>query len=307
MNRNILLATVAVLSTTLVAPKTEAFDLDFFDTDNNLEDLVNALFAPSSGISLVPGSITFQGNIGDGINPNTAQSALYSNFSLAPNFGSSPTLTLPDGIFLTTGTANIPRTNTVNNFSVTAGSGGNAQLTGLSGTSTFDANVLTFQFTVDDPTNNSVQAQFLFGTDEFPTQSVTDIFGFFVDGVNFAQFPSGELISNTPGNPTNFISNPVGGGLYDIEFNGLTRVFNVAGLLDPTLSTHTLSIGIADTFDTIFDSGAFIGGLKAGVSTGGGITDPDDPQKTPEPSMILTFVGLAILGTISTKKQKKTA
>ena len=54
-------------------------------------------------------------------------------------------------------------------------------------------------------------------------QNVTDVFGFFVDGVNFARFANGQLISNTPGNPTNFIANPVGGGLYGIEYNGLTR------------------------------------------------------------------------------------
>lgn len=40
--------------------------------------------------------------------------------------------------------------------------------------------------------------------------------------MNYAKFPSGELISNTAGNPTNFISNPVGGGVYNIEWNGLT-------------------------------------------------------------------------------------
>ncbi|MCX6865893.1 MAG: VPDSG-CTERM sorting domain-containing protein, partial [Verrucomicrobia bacterium] len=45
---------------------------------------------------------------------------------------------------------------------------------------------------------------------------------------------------------------------------------NVGGILDSGLATHTLTIAIADTFDSIYDSGVFIGGLKAGTATGGG-------------------------------------
>ena len=109
----------------------------------------------------------------------------------------------------------------------------------LAGASSFNADVLTYTFGLDAGLN-SVSAQFVFGTDEFPTQSVTDIFGFFVDGVNYAKFPNGDLIQNTPGNPTNFISNPVGGGLYNIEWNGLTQVFTLFGLVNPALSrTHS--------------------------------------------------------------------
>jgi hypothetical protein len=234
--------------------------------------LTSAVMAPASGINVVGGSIGYQGTSIQG----QTQTATYTGFSLAPSSGSTPTLNLGDGIFLTSGSANIPSSNTVNQFNPAfPASGSNALLSALAGSSTNDANALSFDFTVA-PGVTSISANFIFGTDEFPTQSVTDIFGFFVDGVNYAKFPGGELISNTPGNPTNFISNPVGGGLYSIEYNGLTKAFTVVGILDSGLSTHSLTIGIADTFDTIFDSGVFIGGLKAGTSTGGGgITVPD--------------------------------
>jgi hypothetical protein len=133
---------------------------------------------------------------------------------------------------------------------------------------------------------------------------VTDIFGFFVDGVNYARFPKGRLIQNTPGNPTNFISNPVGAMLYDIERNGLTAVFTVTGLVDPNLSEHTLVIGIADTHDTIFDSAIYIAGLQ-GVSTGGG-GGIGNPEPIPEPATLALF-GLGLLGLGAARRSRRKA
>jgi len=256
------------------------------------DTLTAGVLAPASGINVVGGSITYQGTT----IPTLSQAATYTGFTLAPSSGNSPTLTLPDGIFLTSGNANIPFTNTSNSFSASTQSGPNAQLGALSASagntsSTFDANVLSFQFTVA-PGQTSVDAKFVFGTEEFPTQSVTDIFGFFVDGVNFAKFANGQLISNTPGNPTNFILNPVGGGLYPIEFNGLTEAFNVVGILDPNLTTHTVTIGIADTSDTIFESGVFIGALKTGTDTGGGGINPG----VPDSGTTIAMLGAALAG-----------
>ena len=149
----------------------------------------------------------------------------------------------------------------------------------MSGGETVDANVLSFRFTVPSG-RTSVSAQFVFGTEEYPLQNVTDVFGFFVDGVNFARFQNGQLISNTPGNPTNFIANPVGSGLYGIEYNGLTRSLAVTGILGAAAAdgSHTFSVGVADTSDPIFDSGVFLSSLTLGTATGGGIGDAGNPR-----------------------------
>lgn len=274
-----------------------ALTIDPITSGDAAAQLIGPLLAPGSGITVQPGSATYQGNTAVG------QSGTYTGFNLVPGSGGGPTLTLPDGIVLTSGTANLPLTNTVNQFNgAFPGSGSNALLSTLAGTNTNDANALGFSFTVSS--GNAVQAQFVFGTDEFPTQSVTDIFGFFVDGVNYAKFPGGELISNTPGNPTNFISNPVASDPYGIEYNGLTQVFTVTGLLDPTLTTHSILIAVADTSDTIFDSGVFIGGLTAATATDGGGIGPGGPVGTPEPAT-LTVLGIGLLGLGMARRRRR--
>jgi len=278
---------------------TQVFDASNANAATNT--LIPALLAPGSGITVVGGTPALQGNI---FGFNFSQTGTYTGFNLAPSSGSTPTLALPNGIFLTSGTANIPLSNTVNSFDpFTPASGSSTQLSNLSVSAggspvTNDANVLGFSFMVA-PGITSISAQFVFGSDEFPTQNVTDIFGFFVDGVNYAKFPGGELISNTPGNPTNFISNPVGGGLYDIEYNGLTQVFTVTGLLDPNVAVHTILIGVADTADSIFDSGVFIGALKAGQDGGGGIT-----TGVPEPATLALF-GSGLLGLAMLRRRRR--
>ncbi|WP_426111713.1 choice-of-anchor L domain-containing protein [Massilia sp. PWRC2] len=251
-------------------------------TSTGVTAMADAVLASNSGISIVANTVKIQGTNSAAIQ----QYGTYSNFNLAPKTGTTPTLTMADGVVLTSGKAVVPLTNTSPNFSTTTGSGANAQLSALSGSVTNDANTLGFDFTVESGVS-SVSAKFVFGTEEFPDQAVTDIFGFFIDGVNYAKFSNGSLISNAVGS-NNFISNVA--GAYGIEYDGLTNVLTVTGLLNQALLTHTLMFGVADTSDSVYDSAVYLNSLTAGLSGVGGLS-----SDVPEPSTVF-LLGIALAG-----------
>ncbi len=288
-------AVVAAVPLAFAAGGAHAYTLSFVDTSvvSPAQSVANALLAGGSGISIVGGTETFVGRIGDGINANTAQSALYSNFALTGNNG-SPSVSNVDGVLLTSGVANLPTTNTDTSFDhgsvgVSApGTGGDADLTnilvnaGAPSSTVNDVNYISFDFTVDDTNNNAVMAQFVFGSDEFPDQGVTDVFAVIVDGVNYAFFPDNSLVSFVTGvNAANFNANNVGSGNYAIEYDGISNALTVIGLLNTSLTTHSIKIAIADTSDSIYDSGVFIGGLTATTTEGGGGIQVPAPATLP--------------------------
>ena len=106
---------IATAASTLVALASGGVSAQTITTINSTsgiaQTLTNAVLAAGSGINVVAGSGTYQGT-------NTTsfqQSATYTGFNLAPSSGSSPTLTLANGILLTSGNANLPNTNTQSN------------------------------------------------------------------------------------------------------------------------------------------------------------------------------------------------
>lgn len=270
--------------------------------------LAAATLAPSSGISIVAGSESLIGS--------ATQQGTFTGFNLGPGTtGTGSNLVLEDGVVLTSGFGLFSTTeNTVNSASTNPGTGSFQPLvdlaaTGALNTSQNDSNVLSFEFTLDDPTANAVTASFVFATDEFPTQSVTDIMGLFVNGTNFAFFPNGDLVSNQSGDPNDFFNNsPVGTDAitgYGIEWNGLTDVFDVTLLVDAGM-TNTIEIAIADTSDTLYDSALFFSNLKSTTVTngGGGGIGPITPSAVPVPAGLpLLVTGLA--GLAFFKRQKK--
>lgn len=296
----------SMLGLEVTAGSAQALTLDLIESgEDPIAELTDALLAPDSGISIISGSEIFVGSVGDG---NNAQSATYTDFNLVPNNQGLPTITNPDGIFLTSGTANIPFTNTDTSFDpFIPGTGSDADLSAILSaaglnTVTNDVNFLQFDFTVD-PDSTSVEADFVFGSDEFPDQSVTDVFAFIVDDTNFAFFQDGSLVSFVAGaNADNFNDNDLGTNNYNLEYDGISNSLSVVGILDEDIDVHTLKIAIADTSDSIFDSGVFIGNLEAGQSTGeGGIVN----GTVPEPTSIVALLGIGALGAASKLRNKK--
>lgn len=287
----------------LVLPAFPAQALSITTVDGNADaglSLVNALLAPSSGISVQSGSTSFIGA--------SNQSGTFTGFNLPSTDPGEPTLVLPDGILLTTGDADLPMTNTDSGFSTQTGTGGNALLDAeFAGTPNYsdsnDQNVLSFSFTVD-PGITSVSAQLLFGSEEFSEfPQFTDAFAFFVDGVNFAVFPGGERILQSSTTQDEFNDNE--NGSYGIEYDGLTDVLGITGLLDMNVSVHTLTLIIADEGDSSLDSGVFLSGLTTGTASDGGL---GEPPKVPVPAALpLLFTGLLGFGLVKARRTRKSA
>ena len=253
--------------------------------------LAAATLAPSSGITITGGTA--------GTTGADDQQGTYTGFSLgSPVDG---TRTLPDGVVLTTGSADFSTTeNTTNQFNPVFPGGPDfdplVTLAGANGLSTVhnDTNTLTFGFTVDDAAAVGITAEFVFATDEFPTQSVTDILGIFVNGTNVARFPNGDLVSNQGGDPNNFF-----GSEFPIEWNGLTDAFTIEAPV--VAGENTFTLAIADTSDSIYDSAVFFGGMQAigSFTPGGGGDDGGiiDMPVIPLPAgVFLLPMGLLALG-----------
>lgn len=285
---------LAGLALALTGVGSAASAAPIYTASTDAESLATATLAPGSGINIVAGSETYQGGV--------TQGGTFSDFSYS---NSSTSVAIDDGVVLTSGDINDIPDNDSSSISANPGAGSDSDLQSLtSQTVTEDANVLTFDFTVNAGIT-SVSMDFIFGTDEFPDQTVTDIFGVFVDGVNYAKFDDGSLVSFDLGSPAagSFIDNDFGSSdpLLDdsgngLEYDGIINSLTMDGLLNTSLTTHSIKIAIGDTNDTIFDSGVFVSGLTAGTETGGGI-DSGDPAAVQVPATApLILTGLAILG-----------
>ncbi|MBL7003205.1 MAG: choice-of-anchor L domain-containing protein, partial [Gammaproteobacteria bacterium] len=216
--------------------------------------------------------------------------ALFSDLNLG-SIGDTD-FVLPDGILLTSGNANLPLTNTESGFSGQASGQGEESLDALLGAFnendiTRDATALSFDFTVSEGIN-AISLDFIFGTEEYSEyiDSYPEIAAIFVDGVNYAGFADGSILTLTAatvGNGNFFNNDPWNNGPIaeplDIEYDGVSAPLTLHGLLDTSLDVHTIKIAVSDTNDGILDTGLFVAnlqGLTLGGDDGSGtaVTDP---------------------------------
>lgn len=177
-------------------------------------------------------------------------------------FGSGFVIDGP-GFLIASGDATPPVTNTSQSFSGSASGQGDASLNALlasvgAAQNTTDSTSFTFSFTAPSGAN-AIQFSFLFGSEEFPNQGVTDIAGVFVDGVNVLTLPDGSPVRFLASDSQNNSFFTTNNGQFAIEYDGLTGAATVTGLFNTSLSTHTIKVAVSDTGDSSFDSALFIG------------------------------------------------
>jgi hypothetical protein len=291
MNKLIYTAVALALSAT----SAQALVIESTTTDGSV--LVNEILG--SGINVTAGTISYNGV--------TGQSGLFSD-GLASGIG------MDSGIILTTGSATTAvGPNTSDSTSIGTGSGGDADLTALTGSTTFDSAVLEFQFTSD---GGDLFFEFVFASEEYNEYVGTqfnDAFALFVDGVNIALAPDGQpvVVNNVNcGNPFGtggpncayYNNNDIndGGPFFNVGYDGFTDVFT-AQALNLAAGNHTMKFAIADTSDSSWDSAVFI---KAGSFSDTDEPPIDPPIDAPEPSSLL-LLGLGLFGLGYSRKKAR--
>lgn len=262
-----LIAAIGFAGLAISSQAQASFEIDLLNKTESQDPasvLIESFLANNSGINVVAGSAEFHGRLGDGIDPNSAQSGTFRNLDMT-HAASGKRINLSRGALLTTGSAHVPQTNSFNDYShlrsgaaplPTASHKGLEKILSGAGlpSANRDYNSLKFKFTVEEGVK-AIQSMFVFATEEFPDQAVTDIFAFIVDGKNYAYFQDGSLISFISGsNAGNFNDNSLGTNNLPIEYNGVSDVLTIVGLLDESLDEHILEIVIADTADSIYDT-----------------------------------------------------
>ncbi|AFY76330.1 PEP-CTERM putative exosortase interaction domain-containing protein [Pleurocapsa sp. PCC 7327] len=249
-----------------------------------------------SGISIVPGSINYIGVNG--------AAGTFTN-------GLSSGIGIDQGIILTTGRAtNAVGPNTVDNISENNSTPGDADLSTLiGGATTYDANILEFEF---ESAGGDLFFDYVFASEEYNeyvNSSFNDVFGFFLNGVNIALIPGTSTpvaINNVNlGSNSAFYNNNDPSDLgtptpFNIQYDGFTKVFT-AQVLGLTPGKHKIKLAIADTGDSILDSAVFI---KASSFS----DKPTDPGKqVPEPASVISLLTLGAIGMGSVLKSQKSS
>jgi hypothetical protein len=202
------------------------------------------------GPGITYSNVTFTGSSGAG----TSSAGTFTG-------GTAAGLDFNSGIVLSSGyIQNAIGPNSSGSISQSLGIDGDADLTALSGFTTYDATILEFDFELEA---DSIFIQFIFASEEYNEYVGTefnDVFAFILDGTNIALVPgSGDPVSvNTINNGSNssfYIDNTAGGE--DIECDGYTVVLTGKGALSSGPS-HNIKLAIADAGDRVLDSWVFI-------------------------------------------------
>ena len=239
--------------------------------------------APINGTTITPTSLAqslLGANSGISITSSTYTGVNAATGTFASGFGA---IGIDSGVLLTSGAVvNVLGPNDDNAAGTPTNEPGDIDLDALvTGSSTFDASVLTITFV---PTGSTIQFSYVFGSEEYNEyvdSTYNDVFGFFVNGVNRAlilgtstpvsinNINCGYSDSGTPppgpGKNCNLYVNNDPATL-GTQLDGLTKVLTFTAPVNPNVQ-NTLKIAIADTSDRVLDSAVFIAGGTLAVVT----------------------------------------
>lgn len=251
--------------------------------------LARLSFGPIAAVLLAPGLAVAQLTVQDQTDPTVTPASLaqelggagvtintvtyFGTTKSSGHFQGGATIVgFAQGVILSSGWAtDTIGPNTNDGTSRTLGTGGDPDLTALSGFQTFDRTVLEFNIV---PQANTLTFDYVFGSEEYNewVHSIfNDVFAFFVNGVNCAHVPTTtQAVSiNTVngGNPfgvnaqhpefyrNNDPNDP--GATINTGADGLTTVFTCTATVNPGVNNH-IKLAIADASDTVLDSYVFL-------------------------------------------------
>jgi hypothetical protein len=222
-----------------------------------------------------------QALVGPGV---TVSNVVYTGHNRAGGLFSGGTgiIGFEGGVILSSGCiANVVGPNTDPGITCVNETPGHPDLSAIAGHPTFDAAVLEFDFV---PSTDRVFFRYVFASDEyneFVGSQFNDVFGFFINGVNYAVVgdPPVPITINTinrgqpgtpPTNPQLYRNNDPftptfdgsicpPGGCFDTEMDGLTVVITLEAPVNPNV-VNTMRLAIADAADDVLDSNVFIQG-----------------------------------------------
>jgi len=264
--------------------------------------LLAVLFSSASAQALVitpgagDGSALASSIAGTGISVSNVTYTGANNASGLFSDGTSSGIGIESGVILTSGSAaSAVGPNNSSSTSTNNGLAGNAALTTLSGNQTYDASILSFDFSFDSGIGGDLFVNFVFASEEYNeyvNSSVNDVFAFYLNGVNIALLPDASPVSIDTVNlgSNSGLYNDNDNGINDLEYDGFTDVFYLSAL-GLGAGTHTMSFAIADGGDEVWDSGVFVQAKSF------------SNQPVPEPLGII-LLGLGLIGFTVRRKIK---
>lgn len=264
---------------------------------SDLATLASSFLGAGSGISIDASSISLNASGADAVNLyDGSLTALGIGAGLLLTSGTTPGTTNTVGWFGQDNTQYAPDGTPIN-FN-----NGNALIDSVVNTvfqtQSYDATTLSFNFTVSDPAATSITFDLVFGSDEYPewVDQFVDCAVIVVNGVNYA------LFNHDPNAPLSVIGSNLAAGYFQdnagnilpIEYDGVSHVLKIVAPINGG-QVNSITIGIADTGDHVYDSGLFIANMVAGTTPGSGVVITPDVPATDGSDTVSGTVGADLI------------